>query len=782
MRISLRLNIIFLCLVAIPMFFVGTLIYSNAREKLLNNVTEKLDLIATLSVERISNSLNELRDEIQIVQDYYNIKLNLPFLIAAGNNGQSPEYIQAKEMLNDQLRAWLVNKKNIYDLMLVAPDGKIVYAVNPEHEAQELGKPLPDPENLAFKNGKKDFYITDVFINDRDINVASMLVTGPVYDLEGKYTGVIALEVNMAFLTEWMNEKTDFGYSGEAYLINKDKLMISESRFIDNAVLNIKVDTENARSCFLHAGNGKKNKNVEKVSSELAYEIFPDYRGIKVFGTHVYIPEFQWGLLVEIDYEEAIAPINNIKTLSIIITIIVLGIAFVVSFSTTQGLTKPIKELHKGTEIIEKGNLDYKVGTSSKDEVGQLSRAFDKMIVSLKKVTENLKKEIFTHKKSEEALKESETRLNEAQQIAHIGSWELDLITNTLHWSDEVYRIFDLEPQQFDPTYEAFLDNIHPDDREFVNNAYTESVKNKKTYDIIHRLLLKDGTLKFVNERCETFYNDNGKAVRSIGTVQNVTRRIQAEEELKKYQQRLEELVEERTKELETANKELEAFSYSVSHDLRAPLRAIDGFTRILMDDYVSKLDKEGKRLGSVIRKNSKKMGQLIDDLLTFSRLGRTSMIYSKIDIGNMVNAIYHEATNPEQHKRIKISIAELPQVEGDTNMIRQVWMNLISNAVKFSSQRKQAIISVTSQEEKNKITYCIKDNGAGFDMKYVDKLFGVFNRLHSDKEFEGTGVGLALVQRIIRRHDGNVWAEGEVDKGASFYFFLPKKIKNRKT
>ncbi len=249
--------------------------------------------------------------------------------------------------------------------------------------------------------------------------------------------------------------------------------------------------------------------------------------------------------------------------------------------------------------------------------------------------------------------------------------------------------------------------------------------------------------------------------------------RKKIEVELLKHRNHLEELVKERTK-------ELEAFSYSVSHDLRAPLRAIDGFTRILIDDYASKLDKEGKRLGSIIQGNAKKMGKLIDDLLAFSRLGRTSMTYSKIDMRNMVNAIYHEATSAEERKRIKFNIAELVPIEGDTNMMRQVWMNLISNAVKFSSQRKRAVISVTSQEEKEKITYCIKDNGAGFNMKYVDKLFGVFQRLHSEKDFMGTGIGLSLVQRIVHRHDGNVWAEGKIDKGASFYFSLPNK--KRKT
>ena len=255
-----------------------------------------------------------------------------------------------------------------------------------------------------------------------------------------------------------------------------------------------------------------------------------------------------------------------------------------------------------------------------------------------------------------------------------------------------------------------------------------------------------------------------------------IAERIKTEEELKIYRDHLEELVKKRTISLEEANRELEAFAYSVSHDLRAPLRAIDGFTRILIEDYASKLDKEGKRVGSVIQYNAKKMGKLIDDLLTFSRLGRASMSYSKIDMKNMVNAIYHEVTNAKERKRIKFTIGDLPSINGDTNMMRQVWMNLISNAVKFSSKRKQAIIDISSKEVQKKITYSVTDNGAGFDMKYVDKLFGVFNRLHSEKDFEGTGVGLALARRIIIRHGGNIWADSKLDNGAKFYFTLAKK------
>jgi hypothetical protein len=235
----------------------------------------------------------------------------------------------------------------------------------------------------------------------------------------------------------------------------------------------------------------------------------------------------------------------------------------------------------------------------------------------------------------------------------------------------------------------------------------------------------------------------------------------------------LEERVRERTAQLEAANKELEAFSYSVSHDLRAPLRAVDGYTHILLEDFAPHLDAEGKRVCGVISESARAMGRLIDDLLSFSRVGRASLQLSTIDMTTMARSIFHEATTPEERERIDFRVGTLPMVFGDPKLMRQVWMNLLANGVKFSAKKAQPVIEVGAEERENEILYFVRDNGAGFDMQYADKLFGVFQRLHSTKEFEGTGVGLAIAQRIILRHGGRIWAEGEPGIGATFYFTL---------
>jgi len=330
-------------------------------------------------------------------------------------------------------------------------------------------------------------------------------------------------------------------------------------------------------------------------------------------------------------------------------------------------------------------------------------------------------------------------------------------------------------------------------------NIKNEDIVNKHCWEIVHRtnkpinncvVLRSMMTKKRESMELEMYPNTffvtadpifdiKDEFIGIVHIIRDITEQKKAAKEIMELNMNLEKRVVERTLKLMEANKELESFAYTVSHDLRTPLRAINGFTNILMEDYSVLLDERGQRICNTINSNALKMGQLIDDLLTFSRIGRNEMNFAVFDMKSTINAVFDDLYPEKTIRNIKLKIGDMPNIYGDRAMYKQVWSNLISNAVKFSSKREIQEIKINCDIDNEDLIFSIKDNGCGFNMKYHNKLFGVFQRLHNDKEFEGSGVGLAIVQRIIQRHGGKVWAEAELGKGAKFYFTVKNKNKN---
>lgn len=368
-------------------------------------------------------------------------------------------------------------------------------------------------------------------------------------------------------------------------------------------------------------------------------------------------------------------------------------------------------------------------------------------------------KELLQKQLEEKAAKLEETvkLLNDTQEAASIGAWRLDLRKDEMYWSDEVYKIHEVDKSQ-EIRMEDGINFYNEDCREDVINTVEQAVSDGKSWDKNWLLNVGEDKTKWVRAIGYPV-KENGEIIALEGLFMDKDEQIRAELKLI-----------ERSEKLEEKNNELEAFSYSISHDLRAPLRSINGFADILKEDFSDKIGEEGRRLLTVIKDNALKMGTLIDDILLYSRVGRQEPSSSEIDMNSLMNAIIKDLTLAYNNLKIKVDISELPTVNGDLILIKQLFQNLIDNAIKYSSKNEEVNIRIGYENSEQAPVFFVKDNGVGFDAKYHDKLFGVFQRLHSSNDFSGTGVGLAIVKRIVEKHKGKIWAESTEGKGATFF------------
>jgi PAS domain S-box-containing protein len=379
--------------------------------------------------------------------------------------------------------------------------------------------------------------------------------------------------------------------------------------------------------------------------------------------------------------------------------------------------------------------------------------------------------DITERKRGEEALRESEEYAIQIIESSHDCIKVLDLEGHLLSMSPGGQILLEID----DIT--TYLNTLWVDfwkgaDREGAVEAIAKASQGATGIFTGYCETAK-GTPKWWEVLVTPIKDADGTIERLLAVSRDITERKRAEEEVRRLNVELEQRVHTRTAELQVANEELEAFTYSVSHDLRTPLRAMDGFSRILLDEHASHLPPEVQRYLNLVRSNTLQMAHLVDDLLTLSRLGRQSVIQEQVNPAALLRDALDLLRNEQDGRHVKITVGDLPTCQGDRALLKQVFVNLLSNALKFTRPRDPAIIEVGSSRKDGENVFFVRDNGVGFDMRYVGKLFGVFQRLHRSEDYEGTGVGLAIVQRIVHRHGGRVWAEAEPDKGATFYFTL---------
>ncbi|MCF8356785.1 MAG: GHKL domain-containing protein [Melioribacteraceae bacterium] len=716
----------------------GYLAFQGFEKNFREEVEEQLSAVSELKVTQLSRWRKERLGDANIFYKNYS------FSELVKRYSKNPLDADAKK----RIQTWIKQVAESYNynrICLHNMAGTELISFPQKHiHATDLFSDLSAKVKETGKVEFQDFYIDE---DDKKVYISVFLPILDEYDNKNPI-GVAILRIDPYEYLYPLIEKWPIpSKTAETLIIRRDGnqvLFLNNIRFKKNAALNLRIPLTNESLPAVKAISGKTGI-VEGI----------DYRGVPVIAAVRAVPDSPWFIVARMDLDEIYEPLSERFWMIIIFV---------------------------GTLIIGTG---WGVFLVWRQENNRFYRE---------------------QYKSAEALKLNKRMLNEAERLGKVGGWEFDIDTKELIWSEEVCRIHEVDVN-FQPTIEKGINFYAPASRPVIERAVQRSIVQSEPFDVELEIITAKNNLRWVH----AIGNVDQERRKVFGFFQDITERKQAEDkalesqdelkkaleisnqsrqtllsvledhqivekEIQKLNKELEQRVIDRTAQLEASNKELEAFSYSVSHDLRAPLRHINGYVDMLNKKYYETFDEKARYYLDTITDSSKRMGILIDDLLQFSRTGRKELSNSEIDLNVLIREVLKELEHIIVERKIKWDIQDLPQVFGDYALLKLVWTNLIDNAIKYTRNQTSAKISIKFKIEAKNYIFCIQDNGTGFDMKYAHKLFGVFQRLHSQAEFEGTGIGLANVQRIINKHAGKVWAEAKLNKGASFYFTLPIK------
>ena len=724
---------------------------------------------------------------------------------------------------------------------------------------------------------------------------ASLAISAPLLDhVTGELLGVLVAKVNMAGLDAITTDRTGLGETGETYLINKYGFMITPSRFLKDTFLRVRVDTKNARECLADMEAMRRGILFQEHEHE-AME-FSDYRGVPVLGVHAHIPEMSWGLLAEIDAEEAFAPITRLRSTILALAVLLGAGALGLAYAFARRIARPIHELHIGSERIGAGELDYRLDIKTGDEIEQLADEFNRMASRLsesyasleRKVAErtaDLTKEIAEREQAEEKLRASEEKFRDLTETTPDWIWEVDKDGTYVYVSPKVRELlgyevsevlgrtpFDFMPEEdalrvgeifekkavsrepfyglenlnlhkdghwvvletsgipildekgqlvgyrgidrditarkraeealknaaelWQQTFDAIEDMVIVLDRDFrvlqANRAMREAfadveVVGASCYELIHgtnepppacpaRHAFESGE-PVEAELCEEHLGGLWLAVSTYpvkdrgGTVQKVVHVVRDVTERKRAEEQLEAL----NAELERSNRDLQDFTYTVSHDLQEPLRKVHTFGQFLVEDCGDRLPEESREHLRRMQDAAVRMKSLIQHLLALARVGTRGGEMASVEPRQVIARVLDTLSEQIRECAGEVTVEDpLPTVNADAVQLGEVFQNLIANALKFRSPDRVAKVAVSGRIEGDRAVFSVADNGIGIEERFLEKIFGVFQRLYPREQYEGAGVGLALCEKIIRRHGGRIWAESQPGKGSTFWFSLP--------
>ncbi|WP_127026699.1 ATP-binding protein [Candidatus Methylobacter oryzae] len=704
-KIISRLMLGFLLLSPLPLAGLAYLYVQAFRDTLQHSELENLSSLADKKADQINAYINERMADARLLAQLFVVfdSRQPQSILQSGEQNLSPLSYQAEEVYHDFFHT-LFENRHYYDLLLTDTAGNVVFSILHESDFGSNLNTGPYRDSTLAKAHREAIALLDIQITQAGSYAPSagktaIFIVAPLFKA-GKVIGTLALQMDLDNLTGVSSDTTGLGKTGEtvlAQLGGDEVLYVGGLQHIPDAAFHYRVPLDKLSLPMQLALSGSHDKGI-----------IHDYAGVEVIGAWRYLPALRWGMVVKMDASEAFAPLYHLQKISLVVLIFMSLIAGIVALLLSRALVAPIRQLIMATERIIGGDLNRRAPLDGCDEFRQLATSFNTMTEHLQFHYEDLERQV---EQRTAEIRSVMDQLNNAQHIAQLGSWELNLTDNTLIWSDEIFHLFEIDKDKFGATYEAFLHAIHPEDLDAVDAAYTRSLQTQRPYEITHRLLMPDGRVKFVTERCASYFDSDGKPVRSVGTVQDVTELKQVEQALKQLNEELEQRVQQRTdlllhakEEADRANNAKSEFLSRMSHELRTPMNAIIGFAQLLETDRETPLTPDQADNVREIRHAGKHLLELINEVLDLARIetGRIELSLEPVELRLLIGECMALLQPLASERRIELT-ADMDRavtVQADRLRLRQILLNLLSNAVKYNRDQGRVHIFCESVAE----------------------------------------------------------------------------------
>lgn len=734
MKLRWKIQLALFLIAMLPFLIAGLLGYSKARQTLEERFLLQLESVASIQAARVSDILDQKLDKLRLLSGRPQLRSNL-----RAHQGSEAEEIRSAilQVIRAGTYAHGLRSVSIYDL-----SGNLIATT------KESGATLTDLSRQAyFESVIKDRKIVDFYPGASGELICH--VVGPV-TAGDEAIGVAAIEADASELKSVVTSYEGLGETGELILARVDDdggaLFIAPTRFDSEAAFRRQV------------GGGPEIPIVAAVARmEGTFHEAVDYRGQEVLSVTRYVPTAGIGLEAKVDRSEAIGPIVQLRKLTTVVAVITVLVVGAVSWFLATTILRPIERLTRSAHIIESGDYDHRAEVHGRDEIADLADAFNLMAQQLTVANRSLEEQV---EKRTSQLQSSKERFELAVTGSSAGIWDWDINSNHVYFSDRFKELLGYQPDEFEDSFDAWEERLHPDEKGGVLEALESHVhngnSNEAMFDQEFRLRLRDGNYRWFHTRGRAVRGSEKDApVRMAGSITDIESR-------KQYEARLEHSV-----------RELEQFAYVASHDLREPLRMVASYVKLLERRYHDKLDDSAKDFINYAVDGANRMQRLIDDLLTYSRVGSKQQDLQPIHAEQVMNDALKNLQEAIRESEAEVTYDSLPMVSADQTQFIQLLQNLLANAIKFTPPDEKPKVHVSAEPRDGQWCFSVRDNGIGIQQKYKERIFKIFQRLNSREEYEGTGIGLAVVNKIVERHGGSIWLESEEGKGTTFYFTM---------